>query len=50
MAHWFFDTAGIGSLVVFIVGISILVAYIRMLNWIHRAPREGAGRDPGTEK
>lgn len=38
MVHWFFDTAGIGSLIVFAVAISVLIAYIRMLRWIQTAP------------
>jgi hypothetical protein len=38
MVHWFFDTAGIGSLIVILVAVSVLVAYIRMLRWIQTAP------------
>lgn len=38
MAHWFFDTPGIGSIIVFVVGISVLVAYLRMFRWIQTTP------------
>jgi hypothetical protein len=42
MTHWFFDTAGIGSIIVFVVAISVLVAYVRMLRWIQTAPPSSA--------
>jgi hypothetical protein len=38
MAHWFFDTPTIGSIIVFIVGISVFIAYVRMLRWIQTTP------------
>jgi len=41
MAHWLIDTAGIGSLIVFVVAGSVFVAYIVMVRWIARAPRDG---------
>jgi hypothetical protein len=34
------DTAGIGSIIVFAVGFSVLAAYIYMLRWIQSAPSE----------
>jgi len=39
LAHWFIDTASIGGLLVIAVAGSILIAYIRMVRWIARAPR-----------
>ncbi|MEW6400541.1 MAG: hypothetical protein AB1649_02010, partial [Chloroflexota bacterium] len=38
MAHWFFDTPSIGSIIVFVVAISVFIAYFRMLRWIQTAP------------
>ena len=38
MAFWFVDTAGIGSLVVLTVGLSVLAAYLFVLRWIQTAP------------
>ena len=38
MAYWFFDTAGIGSVIVVVVAVSVLVTYIRMLRWIQSTP------------
>jgi hypothetical protein len=50
MGYWFVNTPGIGSLIVFGVGLSVLVAYIRMLRWIQTAPRdEAAIVEPGSE-
>ncbi len=40
MAHWLIDTAGIGSLIVFIVAGSVFVAYVAMVRWIARTPRD----------
>lgn len=40
MGHWFIDTAGIGSIIVFVVGFTTLVVYIYMLRWIQTAPPE----------
>jgi hypothetical protein len=40
MGYWFVNTAGVGALVVLIVGLSVFVAYIYMLRWIHTAPRD----------
>jgi hypothetical protein len=42
MAYWLVDTAGIGSIVVFTVGLSVLVAYIFMVRWIQTAPPDPA--------
>ena len=38
MVHWFFDTPTIGSVIVFVVAISVFVAYFRMLRWIQTTP------------
>ncbi len=40
MAHWLVDTAGIGSIIVFTVGLSVLVTYIFMLRWIQTTPSD----------
>jgi hypothetical protein len=40
MTFWFFDTAGIGSIIVIGVGLSVLMAYIRMMRWIQTTPPE----------
>ena len=48
MGHWLVDTAGIGSVVVLSVGFLVLAAYIFMLRWIQRAPREVDSQDEGT--
>ena len=42
MAFWFLDTAGIGSLVVLTVGLSVFAAYVYVLRWIHTAPPDPA--------
>jgi hypothetical protein len=38
MTYWFFDTPGIGSIIVFVVGISVFIAYVRMFRWIQTTP------------
>lgn len=38
MTFWFFDTSGIGSIVVFVVAISVFIGYFRMLRWIQTTP------------
>lgn len=48
MGHWLADTAGIGSIIVLSVGVLVLAAYILMLRWIQRAPREVASQDEGA--
>ncbi|MGC8779812.1 MAG: hypothetical protein ACP5UQ_03015 [Anaerolineae bacterium] len=40
MAHWIIDTAGVGSLIVFMVAGSVLIAYALMTRWIVQAPKE----------
>lgn len=40
MGYWLMDTAGIGSIIVLVVGFSILAAYVTMLRWIQAAPRD----------
>jgi hypothetical protein len=46
MAHWFFDTAGIGALVVLCTAGPVLIAYIAILRWIASAPREDEHEPP----
>ena len=48
MGHWLVDTAGIGSIIVLGVGFLVLAAYIYILRWIQRAPREVGSQDEGT--
>lgn len=38
MVLWFLDTPSVGSLVVFAVGLSVFIAYFRMLRWIQSTP------------
>jgi hypothetical protein len=40
MGYWFVNTAGVGAIVVLSVGLSVFIAYIYMLRWIHTAPRD----------
>lgn len=49
MVHWFFDTAGIGSLIVIVVAISVFIAYFRMLRWIQTAPPPPAEKSAEAE-
>lgn len=49
MVHWFFDTAGIGSIIVFVVAISVFIAYFRMLRWIQTTPPPPAEEPAGEE-
>jgi hypothetical protein len=48
MAFWFLDTAGIGSLVVLAVGLSVFAAYVYVLRWIQTAPAD-AEADPQAQ-
>ncbi len=45
MAYWFFNTPGIGSIVVFVVAISVFIAYLRMLCWIQTTPPDPKPKD-----
>jgi hypothetical protein len=49
MGFWIVDTAGIGSLIVFLAAGPVLVAYILMARWIAAAPRasQAHARDMG---
>lgn len=49
MVHWFFDTAGIGSIIVFVVAISVFIGYFRMLRWIQTAPPSPPEKPAGEE-
>lgn len=38
MGHWILDTAGVGSIIVWGVGLAVLAAYLYMLRWIQTVP------------
>ena len=38
MGYWLINTAGIGSIIVVVVGLSVLLAYVNMMRWIQTAP------------
>jgi hypothetical protein len=40
MGYWLVNTPGIGSMIVFAVGLSVLAAYVFMLRWIQTTPPE----------
>ena len=42
MGQWFLNTAGIGSIIVFTVGLSVFCAYVYLLRWIQTAPPDPA--------
>jgi hypothetical protein len=42
MGYWLVNTAGIGSIIVLVVGLSAFAAYAYMLRWIQTAPRDPA--------
>jgi hypothetical protein len=42
MGYWIVNTAGIGSIIVFAVGFSVLAAYFYMLRWIQTTPPDPA--------
>ena len=50
MAFWFVDTAGIGSIIVLTVGLSVLAAYLYVLRWIQTAPPDPAPVPAGTDQ
>jgi hypothetical protein len=50
MGHWLMDTAGIGSIIVLIVGFSVLAAYVFMLRWIQTAAPDPASVGVGTQE
>lgn len=51
MGHWLMDTAGIGSIIVLVIGFSVLAAYIYTLRWIQAAPPDkGALVSPQGEE
>jgi hypothetical protein len=49
MGHWLMDTAGIGSIIVLGVGLSVAFAYVYMLRWILCASREPVPAEVGTK-
>ncbi len=49
MGYWLVDTAGVGSIIVFVVGLSALAAYAYMLRWIQTAPRDPAPAETPAE-
>jgi hypothetical protein len=53
MGYWLMDTAGVGSIIVLVVGFSLLVAYVYMLRWIKAAPPDSplpAAENPEGEE
>lgn len=40
LGHWLIDTAGVGSVIVVVVGLGFLAAYVYMLRWIRQVPAE----------
>jgi hypothetical protein len=50
MAFWFVDTAGIGSIIVLAVGLSVLAAYLYVLRWIQTAPPDPAPVPTGADQ
>jgi hypothetical protein len=50
MGYWFVNTAGIGSIIVFAVGLSVLAAYLSMLRWIQTAPSDPAPVSTGADQ
>ena len=40
MAYWLMNTAGVGSIIVVVVGLLVFLAYVYMLRWIQTAPRD----------
>lgn len=50
MAFWFVDTAGIGSIIVLTVGLSVLTAYLYVLRWIQTAPPDPAPVPTGVDQ
>ncbi len=49
MGYWLVNTAGVGSIIVFVVGLSAFAAYATMLRWIQTAPRDPAPLEPPAE-
>jgi hypothetical protein len=49
MGYWLINTAGIGSIIVFVVGLSAFAAYAYMLRWIQTAPRDPAPTETPAE-
>lgn len=45
LGYWLINTAGIGGVVVTVVFLGVLVAYARMLKWIHDGGKVEAGSD-----
>jgi hypothetical protein len=50
MVLWFLDTAGIGSIVVFVVAISVFLVYLRMLRWIQTTPPDSPSAEEGVHR
>jgi hypothetical protein len=49
MGYWFVNTAGVGAIVVLTVGLSVFIAYVYMLRWIHTAPRDPLPAEAAVE-
>jgi hypothetical protein len=50
MGYWFVNTAGIGSLVVLTVGLSVFAIYLYVLRWIQTAPPDPAPVSTGADQ
>ncbi len=50
MGSWFIDTAGIGSIIVLTVGLSVFAAYLYVLRWIQTAPPDPAPASVGADQ
>ncbi len=46
MGYWLMDTAGVGSIIVIVVGLTVLIAYIYMVRWIQTAPPDPSSAEP----
>jgi hypothetical protein len=40
MGYWLVNTAGVGAIIVWTIGLSVFTAYVCMLHWIQTAPRD----------
>ncbi len=40
MGYWLVNTAGVGAIIVWTIGLFVFTAYVYMLRWIQTAPRD----------
>ena len=38
IGYWLADTAGVGSIFVLVVGVTVFISYVAMLRWVQTAP------------